>query len=45
MFILSKSPSPKEEAEFNSGFLLIFIEFGLFCKYLQEADILKKRKI
>lgn len=44
-FVLNKTPSQKEEDEFNEAFLSLFIEFGLFCKHLQEADLLKKRKI
>ena len=35
----------KEEDEFNDAFVLLYVEFGLFCRYLVEGEILSKRKI
>jgi hypothetical protein len=44
-FINNRTPTFRDEEEFNDAFLLLFKELSLFCKHLEEIDILKKRKI
>ncbi|CAD8092544.1 unnamed protein product [Paramecium sonneborni] len=42
---LNTKASQKDEEEFNDAFQQLYLEFQSFCKFLQEGDILKKRKI
>ncbi|CAK85676.1 unnamed protein product (macronuclear) [Paramecium tetraurelia] len=42
---LNNKTSQKDEEEFSDAFLQLYFEFQQFCKYLQDGDILRKRKI
>lgn len=44
MYIINRN-SIKEEEEFNEALIALYVEFGYFCKYLTEGDMLIKRKI
>lgn len=43
--MMNKAPTLRDEDEFNEAFLLFFKELSLFCKHLEETEILRKRNI